>query len=109
MASGKEIELVAEIQRIAIRVNMQRKYNVWSEFHGHVDAFEVRITPPWTADVKGIDGWGCSDRNVYLSTGYELGYGEKMTDVIADKVGQLEELKADLLAFLEVDADGVPV
>ena len=109
MASTKEIELVGEIQRIAIRVNMQRKYNVWSEFHGHVDAFEVRITPPWSADVKYVEGWGCSDRNVYLSTGYELGYGEKMKDVIADKVKQLEKLKADLLAFLDVDADGVPV
>lgn len=109
MASPKEIELVSEIQRLAIRVNMQRKYNVWSEFHGHVDAFEVRITPPWSADVKEVDGWGCSDRNVYLSTGYELGYGEKMKDVIADKVKQLEKLKADLLVFLDVDADGVPV
>lgn len=109
MASGKEIELVAEIQRIAIRVNMQRKYSVWSEFHGHVDAFEVRISPPWTVDVKDLDGWGCSDRNVYLSTDYELGYGEKMKDVIADKIQQLENLKADLLAFLDVDADGVPV
>lgn len=109
MASPKEIELVGEIQRIAIRVNMQRKYSVWSEFHGHVDAFEVRITPPWSANVKEIDGWGCSDRNVYLSTDYKLGYGEKIKNVIAGKVAQLEKLKADLLEFLDVDADGVPV
>lgn len=109
MATSKEIELVGEIQRIAIRVNMQRKYNVWSEFHGHVDAFEVRISPPWTEDSKILDGWNCGDRNVYLSTDYRLGYGEKMKDVIADKVAQLEKLKADLLAFLQVDADGVPL
>lgn len=109
MATSKEIELVGEIQRIAIRVNMQRKYNVWSEFHGHVDAFEVRISPPWAANIKDVEGWGCGDRNVYLSTDYKPGYGEKMKDVIADKVGQLEKLKADLLAFLEVDGDGVPL
>lgn len=109
MATYKEIELVGEIQQIAIRVNMQRKYNVWSEFHGHVDAFEVRISPPWTLGIESVDGWGCNDRNVYLSTGHKPGYGEKMKDVIADKVDQLEKLKTDLLAFLDVDADGVPL
>jgi len=109
MASPREIELVGEIHRLAIRVNMQRKYSVWSEFQGHVDAFEVRVSPPWEAQIKDLDGWGCGDRNVYLSTDYKLGYREKMKDVIADKVDQLEKLKADLAKFLDVDADGVPV
>lgn len=109
MASPREIELVGEIQRLAVRVNMQRKFCVWSEFHGHVDAFEVRISPPWESHIKDLDGWGCGDRNVYLSTDYKLGYREKMKDVIADKIEQLEKLKADLMKFLDVDADGVPV
>lgn len=109
MATAKEIELVGEIQRIAVRVNMQRKFCVWSEFHGHIDAFEVRVSPPWMAQQKDLDGWGCGDRNVYLSTDYKVSYGEKIKDVIADKVAQLEKLKADLLKFLDVDADGVPV
>ena len=109
MASAKEIDLIGEIQRLAIRVNMQRKFSVWSEFHGHVDAFEVRISPPWSADIPDLDGWGCGDRNVYLSTDYKPGYRENMKNVIADKVDQLEKLKADLLKFLDVDADGVPV
>lgn len=109
MASAKEIDLVGEIQRLAIRVNMQRKFNVWTGFHGHVDAFEVRISPPWTKNIKDLDGWGCGDRNVYLSTDYKTGYGETIKDVIADKVEKLEKLKADLSVFLDVDADGVPV
>lgn len=109
MASAREIELVGEIQRLAIRVNMQRKFSVWSEFHGHVDAFEVRVSLPWKLHVSELDGWNCGDRNIYLSTGYKTSHGEKMKDVIADKIEQLEKLKFDLAKFLDVDADGVPV
>lgn len=109
MASEKEIQLVCEIQRIAIQVNMQGKYNTWAEYHGHVNSFDVRASLPWHADVEPLEGWGCHEKNVYLSTGYELGYGEEMADVIEDKVERLEKLKADVLSLLDVDADGVPV
>ena len=107
MATSKEIELVGEIQRIAVRVNMQGKYHVFIEFSGHVNAVYVYLKDAKTG--KHIDAFAEHDQHVYLSTSYIAGIGEKMRDVIADKVAQLEKLKADLLAFLDVDADGVPV
>lgn len=110
MASPKEIDLVCDIQRAAIQVNMQGKYHAWVDYSGHVQGFEVRVgnaSDQSYADL--LDGWNCHDRNVYLSTGYELGYGEKMKDVIEYKVELLEKLKAELIGLLDVDADGVPV
>lgn len=110
MASAKEIELVGEIQRLCIRINMQGKYAVFSEYSGHVQLFGVHMVhAPWSSTSPDVDGWTSNDRNIYLSTGYTLGYGEKMKGVIADKIKQLEKLKADLAKFLDVDADGVPV
>lgn len=108
MASTKEIELVGEIQRLAIRINMQGKYHTFVNYSGHVQGIDVMVErAPYPSG--HLDGWACNDRNIYLSTNYQLGWGEKMKDVIAHKVELLEELKTDLSALLDVDADGVPV
>lgn len=107
MASPKEIELAGEIQRLAIRVNIQGKYHTFVEFSGHVHAIYVYLKDAKTG--KHVDAFAEHDQHVYLSTNCTLGYGETMKNVIADKAAQLEKLKADLLKFLDVDADGVPV
>lgn len=107
MATSKEIELAGEIQRIAIRVNIQGKYHTFVEFSGHVNAIYVYLKDAKTR--AHVDAFAEHDQHVYLSTGYRLSFGESMKNVIADKVSQLEKLKADLLKFLDVDADGVPV
>lgn len=109
MATEREIELVCDIQRLAIRVNMQRKFNIWTDFSGHVNSFEVTISPPWVAGVNTIGGWGSGDKNVYLSTDYKISTGENIKDVIEDKVSQLAIIKEELIKFLEVDADGIPL
>lgn len=108
MASGKEIELVVEIQRIAIRINMQGKYHTFVNYSGHVQSIEVMVErAPYPSGY--LEGWECNERNIYLSTNYSLGWGEKMKDVISQKVELLARLKTDLLELLDVDADGVPV
>lgn len=107
MASPKEIELAGEIQTLAIRVNIQGKYHVFTEFSGHVNAIYVYLKDAKTGD--HIHAFSEHDQHVYLSTNCVLGFGEKMKNVIADKVEQLEKIKADLAKFLDVDADGVPV
>lgn len=110
MASPKEIELVGEIQRAVVRVNMQGKYNIFCSYSGHVQLIEVHAYhTPWSPESLYVEGWDHCEHNVYLSTGYVLGYGEKMPDVIEYKVELLEKLKADLIELLDVDADGVPV
>lgn len=107
MASSKEIELAGEIQRTAIRVNIQGKYHTFVEFSGHVHAIYVYLKDAKTG--ANVDAFAEHDQHVYLSTDYRLSFGESIKNVIADKVAQLERLKADLLQFLDVDADGVPV
>ena len=107
MASTKEIELVGEIQRLAIRVNMQGKYHSFFEFSGHTDGVYVYLKDAKTG--ANINAFAEHDQHVYLSTNCALGFRETMKNVIADKVAQLEKLKADLAKFLDVDADGVPV
>jgi hypothetical protein len=107
MATSKEIELAGEIHRVAIRVNIQGKYHAFVEFSGHVHAIYVYLKDAKTG--KNIDAFAEHDQHVYLSTDYRLSFGESMKSVIVDKVAQLEKLKADLLKFLDVDADGVPV
>lgn len=108
MASTKEIDLVCEIQRTAIQIAVQGKYLPFTGYSPHVAMFEVYIHHnPYGGEY--VEGWSVCDRHVYLSTGYKLSFGEEMQDVVDYKVEQLEKLKADLLEFLDVDADGVPV
>lgn len=110
MASPKEIDLVCDIQRICIQVNMQGKYHAFLQYSGHVQLVNVYMyKAPYLQNQAMLKGWTTSEHNVYLSTGYEVGFGEEIEDVIAYKVDQLEKLKADLAKFLDVDADGVPV
>ena len=108
MASPKEIELVGEIQRLAIRINMQGKYHTFVNYSGHVQSIDVAVQlAPYPSDC--LDGWTCNDHVVYLSTDYKPCSFESIKRVIADKVKQLEKLKSDLGELLDVDADGVPV
>lgn len=107
MASSKEIELAGEIQRTAIRVNIQGKYHAFVEFSGHTHAIYVYLKGAKTG--ANVDAFAEYDQHVYLSTDYRLSFGESMKNVIAYKVTQLEDLKANLMKFLDVDADGVPV
>jgi hypothetical protein len=100
MATQKEIKLCQEITGLSIRINMQSSYSVWAEFHGHVNGFEVRITEKWDSGKNDIEGWGCSDRTVYLSSGYEPSFFESREDVAARKIAELEALKKDLSKFL---------
>lgn len=109
MATKREIDLVCEIQRLAIQVNAQRKYSVWADFSGHVDCFEITVSLPWVAGISMLDGWGSGARAVYLSTGYKPSFSEDMKDVIEDKVSQLEKIKLDLLGLLSTDQDGIPL
>jgi hypothetical protein len=107
MASPKEIELVGDIARLAIRINMQGKYHTFVNYSGHVQGIDVAVQrAPYPSDHLG--GWTCNDHVIYLSTDYKALYGESMKRVISDKIAQLEKLKADLLKLLDVDADGVP-
>ncbi len=104
MATEKEIMLCQEILGLSIAINMTSRHNVWVDFSGHVKSIEVRITDgKWenkTPDTPYLAGWGLSfdenDHRVYLSTDYELGYGESMEDVIAYKVEKLEKIKSGL-------------
>lgn len=116
MATEKEIQLVCDIQRIAIQINMQGKYHTFASYSGHVNWIEVRVLPaPFVGDTQPIKGWhgvavGAEDESyVQLSTGYKTLEGEILQDVIDYKVERLEKLKADLLKLLDVDSDGVPV
>lgn len=110
MATEKEIQLACEIQRIAIQVNMQGKYHPFVSYSGHVQGLNVYMyKAPYQQNDTMLKGWTTADHNVYLSTGYELGVGEEMKDVVEYKVEILEKIKSELLAFLDVDADGVPV
>lgn len=100
MATQKEIKLCKEITALAIRINAQSSYSVWAEFHGHVNGFEVRITEKWKSGSNDIEGWGCSDRCVYLSSDREPSFFESIEEIAASKVAELENLKADLSKFL---------
>lgn len=108
MASPKEIELVGEIARLAIRINMQGKYHTFVNYSGHVQGIDVAVQrAPYPSG--HLDGWTCNDHLIYLSTDYKPWSGENMKRVIAGKVEQLEKLKAEMSQLLDVDADGVPV
>jgi hypothetical protein len=110
MASPKEIDLVCDIQRICVQINMQRNFNAFWNYSGHVSGLDVFMyKAPYSSDSVFVDGWGVCDRTIYLSTNYMPGLGEKIEDVIAGKLEQLEKLKAELSKLLDVDADGVPV
>lgn len=110
MASPREIDLVCDIQRICVQINMQKNLHAFWNYSGHVGGLDVFMyKAPYSSDAGFVDGWGVCDRTIYLSTGYILGYGEKIEEVIAGKLDQLGKLKADLIALLDVDADGVPV
>jgi hypothetical protein len=100
MATQKEIKLCQEITALAIRINAQSSFSVWAEFSGHVNGFEVRVTEKWKSGVNDIEGWGCSDRTVYLSSDREPSFFESIEDIAANKVAELQELKADLSKFL---------
>lgn len=110
MATPKEIDLVCDIQRICIQINMQGKYHTFLQYSGHVHGVSAYMyKAPYRQNQTMLEGWTTSEHNVYLSTGYEVGVGEEIEDVIAYKVEKLEKLKAELLELLDVDADGVPV
>lgn len=110
MASPKEIDLVCDIQRICVQINMQKNFHAFWNYSGHVAGLDVFMyKAPYSSDAGFVDGWGVCDRTIYLSTNYTLAYGEKIEDVIAFKVELLEKLKADLIALLGIDADGVPL
>lgn len=100
MASQGEVKLLKEILAVAIKVNSQPYYNVWVDFSGHVNGFEVRVSEKYEKGGKDVKGWNTGDRNVYLSTGYELGYRESIEDVITYKIEKLSEVKADLSKLL---------
>lgn len=110
MASPKEIDLVCDIQRACIQVNMQGKYHTFLQYSGHVQAVNVYLyNAPYHQNDSMIDGWTTSEHNVYLSTGYEACDGELIEDVIEYKVELLEKMKTEVLSLLDLDADGVPV
>lgn len=110
MASLKEIDLVCDIQRACIQVNMQGKYHTFLHYSGHVQAVNVYLyNAPYSHNDTMIDGWSTSEHNVYLSTGYEACDGELIEDVIEYKVELLEQMKAEVLSLLNVDADGVTI
>ena len=110
MASPKEIDLVCDIQRICIQINMQKNLHAFWNYSGHVSGLDVYMyKAPYSSNDEMLEGWGVCDRTIYLSTNYTLGYDEKIEDVIAYKVELLEKLKNELVLLLDVDADGVPV
>jgi len=100
MATKKEIELCQEILALAVAINSHGKHSVWAEFHGHVNSFEVRITPKYFDHVECIDGWGCADRMVYLSHEGERLYGETKKENEARKAAELAAIRLDLADFL---------
>lgn len=111
MATEREIELVCDIQRLSIQVNMQGKYHAFCEYYGHVNCIDVRLIHAPYGEKLGdsVDGWHSYDRNVYLSTNYRLSEGEDMADVIEYKIELLEKLKSDLSGMLSTDSDGIPL
>jgi hypothetical protein len=110
MASPKEIDLVCDIQRICVQINMQKKLHAFWNYSGHTSGLDVYMyRAPFLSDGGMLEGWSVCDRTIYLSTNYDLSFDETIEDVIAHKVEQLTKLKADLIELLDVDADGVPV
>lgn len=101
MATEKEIQLVSEIQAICIRINMTGRYTAFTEYSGHVQWFSVSLGGPGNRYGDVIEGWTCNDHTVKLSTNYEPWASEKMKDVIADRVKELDLLKAKLERVLE--------
>lgn len=97
MASDKEIDLVCEIQRLAIRINMQGAYHVHTEFSGHVRGFYVYMHDAKTGKIT--DKFATHDHHVYLSAASAPPYGEVVELIVMDKVDQLEKLKAHLSKF----------
>lgn len=100
MATKKEIELCQEILALAMAVNAHGKHSAWAEFHGHVNSFEVRITPKYVEYIEHLDGWGTADRMVYLSSEGENLYGETIKQAADRKVSALQVIRADLAEFL---------
>lgn len=101
MATKKEIELCQDILGLAIQVTAQGKYNAWAEYHGHVNSFEVRITPPYQKGIDYIEDWAGFDKHCYLSGKQELLYGETPEQSAARKVLTLESIKAELAKLID--------
>lgn len=101
MASKEEIDLVCDIQRLAIEINMQGNVHMHVNYSGHVNDLSVyAFRAPYVSNDKLLVGWGCCDHCIYLSTDYKISAGELMEDVISYKVEQLEKLKAEMSEFL---------
>lgn len=100
MATQKEIKLCQKIMALAIKINAQAKYNVWCEFHGHVNSFEARVTGKYDKGKESIEGWGSGDRTVYLSTDRDLGWYMSEKEMVESVVKNLQHLKEDLSKFL---------
>lgn len=101
MATDKEIQLVCEIQALCIKINMAGRYSAFSEYSGHVQWFSVSLGGPGDHYGKEVKGWSCNDHVVKLSTNYKPWASEKMKDVIADRVKELDVLKGKLERILE--------
>lgn len=98
MASKKEIYLIQKIMELSIKINMQSRYNVWCEFHGHVNSIDVLVTGKYDKGSEPVDGW--DNVTIYLSTGVEPMWRETMERVIEEKVERLEGLRHGLSKFL---------
>lgn len=104
MASKEETRMCRMIVGQAMEITAQGIYHVWAEYHGHVDALEVRACHAKTGEQ--VTGWGCNDRNVYLGDFYSKSlFGLRSKE----SMDQLAKLSVDLKTLVSVDEDGVPV
>lgn len=66
MSTTKEIQLCQEIIALAIKANELENYSVWCNFSGHVNQFEVLITPKWDEGAEYLENWSIGDKYAYL-------------------------------------------
>ena len=63
-------DVIADIQRVAILINLETKHHVFVRDHGHIKQFEVQIY---------FNGWG-EFKEPYLSD--EIDYDDKDEDIL---------------------------
>lgn len=101
MASKEEIDLVCDIQRLAIEINMQGNVFMHVAYSGHVDSLDVfAYRAPYVLNDEPLAGWGICDHSLYLSTNCKRSPRESVEDIAAYKVHQLEKLKTEMSEFL---------
>ena len=100
MATENQIEICLEVQKLAMQISAQGKYEFHAMYWGHTD--EIQCWGNNKGHASDIKGWRSRDHVVYMGTPDD---GVELTGPVIELI----KLRDDLSKFLKTDADGIPL